>query len=217
MRSSRVGVVFPPPHTPRRLLVSTDNAARHKPLGIRAVHVMRTRWYIGAMRTIENGVAVERLRELFAYDTETGRLIRNVSGRGPGAKAGTVVGCPDTHGYLRVGVDGTRLPVHRCVWAIAHGYWPEHCIDHVNGIRDDNRLSNLRLADVAKNAHNKKCQATKRIPLKGVRMEPSGSFRARICVNGRSVHLGTFPTAELAHSAYHLAAARFFGEFARSR
>lgn len=59
-------------------------------------------------------------------------------------------------GYFRGAVKGKQVNAHRIVWAIAHGRWPKGLIDHINGDRQDNRISNLRETDHIGNGQNAK-------------------------------------------------------------
>jgi hypothetical protein len=72
--------------------------------------------------------------------------------------AGKTAGSPDNDGYLCIGlrVDGKQfyLKAHRVIWALAHDRWPENEIDHRNGARNDNRLSNLREATHSEQMQN---------------------------------------------------------------
>jgi hypothetical protein len=114
-------------------------------------------------------------------------------------------------------ISGERLLAHRVIWAIVYGRWPRDQIDHINGVKDDNRLANLREATAVTNQRNQKRHSDKAPLPKGVSAYANcGTFRARIVVNGKSIFLGTFPTAEEAHAAYVAAARRYFGEFARA-
>jgi hypothetical protein len=148
-----------------------------------------------------------RVRELLNYCPETGVITWRVDRPGgQGAvvvRAGAVAGCLDKHGYRLVRIDRHLFRAPRLVWAWMTGEWPPVLIDHINGAKDDNRWANLRLADKSLNALNihKANRGNKATGLRGVR--PSGiSFTARIRIRGKVQHLGSFPTAELAHAAY---------------
>src|SRR5690606_27126946 len=68
-----------------------------------------------------------------------------------GARAGGLVGS----GYRGIAIDTFKFPEHRVIWAWVHEAWPSKAeVDHVNGIRDDNRLENLREAHRHENAQN---------------------------------------------------------------
>lgn len=98
--------------------------------------------------------------------------------------------------------------MHRVAWLIVHGAWPVGLIDHINGEKVDNRLANLREADKAINAQNRRGPAaTSTVGFLGVSRQKNGRFQARIGVGGKNVALGTFDTAEEAHAA-HIAGKR---------
>ena len=160
----------------------------------------------------------EELRELFNYDPETGVLTWAVNRYK--AKAGDVAGYHNSHGHKRVMVRGKHIFLHRLIWAISYGEFPKKEIDHINGVRDDNRLSNLRLATRAENSRNKILMARNKCGFKGVffdkRHTSRGAFIARIVIDGRQKWLGAFKTPEEAHGAYKAAALKYHGEFARA-
>jgi hypothetical protein len=89
-------------------------------------------------------------------------------------------------------------------------------VDHINGVRADNRIANLRLATMSQNRANAKRRSDNRSGLKGVSWcAPRSKWRAQIKTGGRSQHLGLFGSAEAAHAAYSREATRVFGEYAR--
>ena len=111
---------------------------------------------------------------------------------------------------IRVG--GARHYAHRLAWLFATGEWPKETIDHINGDRGDNRIANLRDVPRRINCENqRKARSVNRVGLLGVSRatgnRPGKPYTAFIGVRGKSVGLGYFPTAELAHEAY-LAAKR---------
>lgn len=151
-------------------------------------------------------LTAERLRSLVDYNPETGEFIRKVTVSGP-ARAGSVArGCIARNGYRYIGFDGGVYLAHRCAWLHVHGEWPDGMIDHVNGVRTDNRLANLRVVDHVLNGQNQRtCKRTSTTSsLLGVSRMCGGKdrFRARIYVGKKEVFLGVFDTEHEAHRAY---------------
>jgi hypothetical protein len=161
---------------------------------------------------------VAGVRALLDYDPATGMLTWR---RRPGAYkgwneryVGTTAGTRDTHGYLRVSIHGRQYAAHRLVWAHVHGEWPSGQIDHKNGVRDDNRIANLRVATGSQNQQNIPPRRGSASGIKGVSRN-GGRWQAHIRTPGRRIYLGMFKTPEEAGRAYREAAARLHGEFAR--
>lgn len=154
------------------------------------------------------------LREILNYDPLSGefrwlaRPSRNVS---PGKIAGYKNGC----GYIYIQIEGNLYRAHRLVWLYVYGVWPRDQIDHINGIKTDNRLINLREATPSDNGKNSRTPTTNTSGFKGASYSKrSRSWKAQIKHHGKITHLGYFPTPEDAHSAYCEAALRIAGEFA---
>lgn len=140
----------------------------------------------------------ERIDELLNVDTETG-VITWRKGRGR-AGAGSVAGRLHVTGYLELQVDGVMLKAHAVVFFVAHGWWPDR-IDHINGVRCDNRISNLREADAAANARNRTNWVTER-GLLGANKTSSGRWSSTISADSVSYHLGVYDSEQEAHAAY---------------
>jgi hypothetical protein len=94
-----------------------------------------------------------------------------------------------------------------------YGIWPETEIDHKNRIKDDNRISNLRLSDRCLQAANSGPKKTNLIGYKGV-SKYGDKWRASIEARGQAFKLGSFPTPEEAARAYDAKALELHGEFA---
>jgi hypothetical protein len=157
-------------------------------------------------------LTAERLRELLAYDPETGELYWRVRRPGrlkPGEPAGYA---HNTIGYRYISVDGQNYLAHRLVWLHVHGRWPAEQIDHINGARSDNRLDNLREcsnAENSQNMHKSRGSNTHIGVVYASRQKRRKKWSARIRTNGRSIHLGWFLTEEEALAARTEAKARF--------
>lgn len=162
-------------------------------------------------------LSVERLRQIFDYDPHRGCLIYRINGSR--YKRGQEAGYPNGRGHLTVFVQGRRYGVHRLIWFHVYGRWPLDEIDHKDGNGTNNRLDNLRECSHFQNQGNLRKWSKKKLP-KGVskfkNRNRNKPFIARIKINYKQIHLGTFATAEDAHAAYLCAAKNYFGEFARA-
>ncbi len=157
----------------------------------------------------ELALTADRAREVLRYEPFTGVFTRAVWPR-----AGQPTGAKHSAGYTQLSIDGKLYRAHRVAWLYVTGRWPTELIDHINGVKDDNRLSNLREATESQNHHNARVRRHNRIGLKGVQQVGSRSFSARITVAGKFRYIGTFSSPEAAHMAYCNAATRHFGSFA---
>jgi hypothetical protein len=110
-------------------------------------------------------ITQERLKELFEYEEDTGRL-RRIKARGRG-KLGNYVTAMSEQGYLRVEIDNKNYLVHRLVYLYHFGEFPK-LLDHINTDKLDNRLSNLREATSSQNLHNTKKRKTNTSGVKGL-------------------------------------------------
>lgn len=125
---------------------------------------------------------------------------------------GSELGTKDKDGYLTAKINQIRVRLHRLAWRIAHGEWPDLQIDHINGVKTDNRVSNLRLATNSENNCNRPAQSNNRLGIRGVRFN-NNRYQALICKDRKQFVLGSFKTAEEAHAAYMKAAEQLHGEF----
>lgn len=142
-----------------------------------------------------------RVKELLEYNPLTGLFTRKVTRPGS-ARVGSVAGGKTSTGYIRIKIDDVEYMAHRLVWLYVYGHFPSNQIDHINCIRNDNRLLNLRAVTYSENGQNqRKAQSDNKIGLLGVSLL-DGRWRASIRVNGKNIHLGKYPTPELAHAAY---------------
>lgn len=156
-----------------------------------------------------------RLKALLSYDPATGLFVWLVR-RGK-AKPGQV--CTKLHdqGYIHIGIDGKKYFGHRLAWLYVYGVWPPDEIDHINGVRTDNRIANLRPATPSENRQNQAPRTGGTSHLKGVSWHTSHKkWRAVITYAGKCSHIGYYDTEQDANAAYAVTAAKVFGQFARA-
>ena len=147
-------------------------------------------------------LTAQRLRELLHYDPETGVFTWRVTAsyrRIAGSVAG---GQKTSKGYLRVGIDREVYMAHRLVWFHVHGRWPSSDVDHINGVRSDNRLSNLRDVSRSVNLQNRRASSKPGRLLGTAWVESRQCWHANIKKNGQVKFLGAFQTEGDAHEAY---------------
>lgn len=159
-------------------------------------------------------LTARRLRQLFDYRQDTGELVRLIA-TSRRSKVGEVAGFVGTNGYLYASVDGKTYPLHRLVW-VWHGNEVSE-IDHLNNVRSDNRIENLRVATRSQNMWNTRLAKNNTTGVKGVIWKKDKEkFRVRIQVRGKRIHIGDFEDLELAEFVAIEARAKYHGQFANS-
>lgn len=148
-----------------------------------------------------SGLTADLARELFSYEPDTGIMRWRKPG---GSKRKSLVAGTRTHGYLSVRVSGRQYQVHRVAWLYVKGAWPNNQIDHINGIRDDNRIINLRDVPIRVNNENlRRARADNGCGVFGATwLERLQSYAVMIQVHGKKHHVGLFKDAESARQAY---------------
>ena len=148
----------------------------------------------------------QRLRDLLDYDPLTGVFTR----LHPARCLGRVAGGLDARGYRYISVGGRSYAAHRLAWLHTYGAWPAQMIDHINGVKSDNRLNNLRDVSNAQNMQGaRKPSRRSASGLLGVTRGPY-KWHAELTIDGKRKWLGAFATPELASEAY-LAAKKMVG------
>ena len=160
-------------------------------------------------------ITADRLREVLAYDPDTGAFIWQVR-TSTRVHVGDVAGRSDPLGYRKIKVDGREYLAHRLAFLAMTGEWPVAEVDHRDGDPANNRWRNLRPATRSQNAANTGLRRAKDLP-KGVSYRASsGRYLAQIVTRRETRYLGSFATPEEAHRAYLYAARLFHGSFARA-
>lgn len=86
----------------------------------------------------------ELLKSLLIYDPDTGIFTRN----------GKTIKTKNTTGYIQISIRSRKYCAHKLAWLYVYGYYPDGDLDHINRIRDDNRISNLRRVNRSENCNN---------------------------------------------------------------
>jgi hypothetical protein len=157
-------------------------------------------------------ITFERLREVLVYSAETGIFtwrIRVANCVQIGQFAGFNSG-----GYLRIRVDGKYYFAHRLAWLYFYGRFPDHEIDHINRIKTDNRIANLREATVTENGYNKAFLSSNTSGYKGVTFHKrDNKWQAAARHKGKVIWLGYYDDPKDAAKAYSDYAKKIHGEF----
>ena len=160
-------------------------------------------------------ITQEELKSLLNYDPETG-LFTWLKANTRRVKAGDIAGTKSEYGYIRIRIKDKTYRAHRLAWLYVYGVNPI-LIDHINMVRDDNRLVNLREADKSKNKLNMGKRSDNKSGFKGVSYsKQSNKWRAACSVNKKQVYLGLYETPEMAFDVYKSFAKKHHGEFYRA-
>lgn len=144
---------------------------------------------------------IKTFHELFIYD---GTTLLNRYTRNPRALKGWVVGSKHHSGYLQVQVSKKLYMVHRIIWEMHHGVkiLPNLEIDHINHIRDDNRIENLRVVTKQGNRRNQSLSRKNTSGVIGIYfMNHRQKWGAQIKVDGKVIWLGSYIEKQDAISA----------------
>ena len=150
-------------------------------------------------------ISVGSLREAIHYDPDTGVFTWRIDAA-RSVKAGTVAGCVEKRiGYCTIGIKGKVYKAHRLAWLYVTGEWPDGLIDHINGVKHDNRFVNLRVVNETGNSQNiRKPNKRNKSGFMGV-IFFQRKWRANITHKRKTRWLGDFETPEEAHEAYLMA------------
>ena len=145
--------------------------------------------------------AQEQLRKLLHYDPDTGvftRLVRTSSR----VNIGDIAGSKHVEGYWTISVEGRQQLAHRLAFLYMTGELPA-LVDHINGVRTDNRWANLREASFTANAENRVNRPWGNNPFMGVSWDKTkNKWLCCITVNNKTVNLGRFTDPAEAHQVY---------------
>jgi len=151
----------------------------------------------------------DRLKEILKYYPESGNFIRILS-CAPNAQAGQLAGYTDARGYRVVGIDGSSYKLHRIAFLYMNGEMPPSGVDHIDGDKENNSWSNLRLATQQENSRNKKIYKRNTSGVNGVSWcKRSEKWVASIRVSGKTKHIGYYSSLDDAAAQRGLAEKKY--------
>lgn len=157
-------------------------------------------------------ITQELVKELFKY--KDGELYWKISNGK--VKIGNKAGCSDTKGYLRTTIKGKLYKNHQIIFLMFYGYIPK-ITDHINGIKYDNRIENLREAKLSQNAQNAKMPKTNTSGVKGVSWNKRAKkWHVQLHVNGELKYFGRYYCIQFAEFVANIMRHKYHGEFANN-
>ena len=147
----------------------------------------------------------KEVARLFTYDRESGVLYwrRRINGNIPKTLEAGTQRTSNSAGYRRVGIKGKIYQEHRIIMMLCFGHIPENAeIDHINHVRNDNRLCNLRFVTMSENRRNQSVNSKSTTGVTGVYFSKTKKkYIAQISVDWETIYLGIFETLEEAAAA----------------
>ena len=156
----------------------------------------------------------EVVNHFIRYEPETGLMYWkiNVSRY---MKAGKLLGYVDKAGYRKVKFLGTNYAQHRLAWFLHYKTDPKlMLIDHIDGNKSNNKITNLRLVNHSQNRVNTGIRSNNKTGVVGVSFcKKSNRYRARVDLNGERIYQKYFDSFQAASDARNAVASEVFGEY----
>lgn len=167
----------------------------------------------------KNPFSIEQVKAELTYYPDSGLLYWKSPEDKNNPYKNKLAGAQDNRGYIRIVFHQENLLAHRIAWAMFYGEWPPKIIDHINGDRGDNRISNLRLATKSQNSINREVGSWSRqnkTGFRGVKQHPykPNLYKSSIIRDSLYYEDGWFSSPEEAARAYDKKSVELFGEFA---
>lgn len=160
----------------------------------------------------EKALSWDRLTSLVEYSADSG-VFTNKTSRG-NMSNGSTAGHKRSDGYRWLMLDNIRYMEHRLAWYYTYKIWPEEILDHIDSIKDNNRINNLREATQSQNKQNTPIRSDNVTGVKGVSYHKTREkYVAAITVDGVTKHIGYYDSLEDAKLAYNNEAIKLQGGF----
>ena len=154
----------------------------------------------------------ETVSAMYSYNPETGDIRHLRVGRG--IQHGSIAGNINSiTGYIAIKIESRLYRAHRVAWLLHYGDWPCGFIDHVNEVKGDNRITNLRLCTSSQNHANTGISIQNTTGHKNVSWSGRKGWRVRINCKGKR-HEWSRKSKEDAIQLARDKRVELFGEFA---
>ena len=144
-------------------------------------------------------ISAKELQESLHYNSGTGEFVWKTR-PSTRVKIGDIAGTKTVYGYTQIRFKNRFYKAHRLAWLYVTGNWPDNEIDHINGVRDDNKWKNLRDVTAAMNRQNQRVSRSTS-GFFGV-TKYYNKYTAKIGHQNKTIYIGTYDTAESAYRAY---------------
>lgn len=132
----------------------------------------------------------KQIQKLLNYNSDTGVFKWKIKRKNLFDKK---AGCLCKDGYIIIKINQISYRAHRLAWLYVYGKFPDKYIDHINRIKDDNRICNLRDVNHSINCHNIKLQKDNTSGYKGICWDKQMKmWKARISFNNKRINLGYY-------------------------
>lgn len=146
---------------------------------------------------------VKTLKEKLHYDVGTG-IFKWIVKPSKNRSAGDIAGYKNNSGYIVIKIDNRAYLAHRLAWLYVNGENPRNNIDHINGDKLDNRISNLRDVNQSLNCRNAKMKKNNKSSYTGVHWSrEKNKWSSQIRIDGGNAFIGYYKTFYAACYAHH--------------
>jgi len=141
-------------------------------------------------------ITQKRLKELLEYNKNTGEFHWKASPNNC-TKINSKAGYLRSSGYIGIKIDYKMYQAHRLVWLYTYGKFPKGDVDHINRVRNDNRIENLRDVSRSLNSRNSSVSQLNTSGFSGVFWNKrANKWVSHITYGGKQRHLGYFKKIE---------------------